>query len=264
MSDLFFTLSLAAIGRILVFKDRCNGSYAKACGVSHRDDERLTIKSGDRSLDAVYVSAGKKAPAVVICHGIGEVVEYWGPIQRLLQSLGISSLVFDYSGYGRSTGLPSTSNCEEDAIAACHELVRRDHPAIFLLGFSLGTGISSSVAARVPVEGLILCEGYSSLREAALCVGVAPWMAGVVPDVWETHRRVAELTIPVLIMHSESDELFPASMAKRVARACGKRAKLFIFKRISHNEPIFLPTKKYWGRVADWMHKHTQPQRAAG
>jgi uncharacterized protein len=84
MSDWFFTLSLAAIGRILVLRDRYNGSYDKACSVPCRDDERVTIQSGDRTLDAVFVSAGDDAPAVLICHGIGEVVEYWGSIQRLL------------------------------------------------------------------------------------------------------------------------------------------------------------------------------------
>ena len=264
MSDWFFTLSLAAIGRILVLRDRYNGSYEKTCGVPCRDDERITIQSGDRTLDAVFVSAGRHAPAVLICHGIGEVVEYWGSIQRLLQLLGASSLVFDYSGYGRSTGLPSTEHCEEDAIAAFNELTRRTSSPIFLLGFSLGTGISASIASRVPVEGLILCEGYSSLREAAASVGVAPWMAHEVPDTWHTERCAAELTIPVLVIHSDADDLFPVSMAKRVADACNGRGELIVIPGLTHNEPIFIPTKDYWGPVVDWMHKRVRPQRLAG
>jgi alpha-beta hydrolase superfamily lysophospholipase len=257
MSDLFFTLSLAAIGRILVLRDRSNGSYAKACTVSYREDERLTIQSGDRTLDATFVSAGEGAPAALICHGIGEVVEYWGAIQRLLQVLGISSLVFDYSGYGRSTGLPSAENCEEDAIVALEELSRRANAPLFLLGFSLGTGISASIARCVPIAGLILCEGYSSLREAAASVGVSPWLASEVPDTWQTERLVAELSIPVLVMHSDADDLFPVSMAKRVAAACNGRGQLIVLPGLTHNQPIFIPTKDYWGRVADWIFQHS-------
>jgi pimeloyl-ACP methyl ester carboxylesterase len=267
MRDQLFTLSLAAISRILVLKDRYNGSYDKACGVSYREDERLTIQSGDRRLDAIFVSAGNFAPAVLICHGIGEIIEYWGQAQRLLQLLGVSSLVFDYSGYGRSAGLPSTENCEEDAIAAGQELYRRTGAPIFLLGFSLGTGISASIASRipdVPIAGLILCEGYSSLREAATSVGCTPWLASEVPDTWQTEQRVAELTVPVLVVHSDADDLFPVSMARRVAAACNGRGELIVIPGVTHNQPIFLPTRDYWGCVADWMRRDAQPQRAAG
>jgi len=264
MRDQLFTLSLAAISRILVFRDRRNGSYDRVCSVPCRDDERLTIQSGGRILDAILVSAGDDAPAVLICHGIGEIVEYWGPTQRLLQVLGITSLVFDYSGYGRSTGLPTTAHCEEDAIAACKELTHRTSSPLFMLGFSLGTGISASVAARLPIDGLILCEGYTSLREAAASVGFAPWIAREVPDTWQTERCVSELSIPVLVMHSDADDLFPVSMAKRVAEACKGHGELMVIPGLSHNEPIFIPTKDYWGPVADWMHKHAQSLRATG
>ena len=80
-----------------------------------------------RRLSAVYVSAGKDAPAVLICHGIGELVEYWGGVQDLLKGMGVSSLVFNYSGYGESTGRVSAAHCEEDAMAAYKELVDRGH-----------------------------------------------------------------------------------------------------------------------------------------
>ena len=45
------------------------------------DQERLIIPSGARRLSAVYVSAGEDTPAVLICHGIGELVEYWGKVR---------------------------------------------------------------------------------------------------------------------------------------------------------------------------------------
>src|ERR1700761_966661 len=105
MKDWFFTFSLAAIGRILVWRDRRDGTYPTASSLLPQGAERFTMTSGGRRLDTILVSAGENAPAVVICHGIGEVIEYWGKIQALLRSLGVSSLIFDYSGYGASTGL---------------------------------------------------------------------------------------------------------------------------------------------------------------
>ena len=216
-------------------------------------NERLVIASGKRRLSAVYVSAGEDTPAVLICHGIGELVEYWGKVQGLLKGMGVSSLVFNYSGYGTSTGHLSTAHCEEDAAAACRELAARGHRSIVLLGFSLGTGVGGAVASRVAIDGLVLCEGFSSLREAAIAMGFPRWITRVVPDAWDTVHRVSALEIPVLVVHSDVDGLFPLSMAQRVAEACGSRGTLVVIEGVSHNAPIFAPTEDYWRPIAEWV-----------
>jgi hypothetical protein len=102
------------------------------------DAGRLMISSGGRDLSAVYARAEGDGPTFLICHGIGERVEYWAGVQLLLQTLGVSSLVFNCSGYGESSGSVSAAHCEEDAMAAYRELVVRGCESIFLVGFSLG------------------------------------------------------------------------------------------------------------------------------
>lgn len=216
-------------------------------------EQRMIIPSGNRRLSAVYVSAGDETPAVLICHGIGELVEYWGKVQTLLQGMGVSSLVFNYSGYGTSTGHLSTAHCEEDTMAAYRELAGRGHPSIVLLGFSLGTGVSAAVASRVDVDGLVLCEGFSTLREGAMAMGFPRWVTRIVPDAWDTVRRVCALEIPVLVVHSDVDGLFPLSMATSVAEACGGHGELVVIEGVSHNAPIFTPTEEYWRPIAAWV-----------
>jgi hypothetical protein len=58
-----------------------------------------SIASSDSSLDAVYVEPAGRALqfVVLICHGIGEIVDGCLPVQRLLAANGAASLVFDYS-----------------------------------------------------------------------------------------------------------------------------------------------------------------------
>jgi pimeloyl-ACP methyl ester carboxylesterase len=217
----------------------------------------MRIASGGRSLSAVYVQAeeteaGEKAPVFLICHGIGERVEYWGGVQCLLKTMGVSSLVFNYSGYGGSTGRASAAHCEEDAVAAYRELVRRGHRSIFLLGFSLGSGVALAVASRLELEGVILCEGFSSLREAAGRFVLPRWMTWVVPQIWENVSEAGKLEVPVLVVHGDQDRLFPVSMAERVAAACGSRGELMVVCGVSHNAPIFAPTEAYWRPVVEW------------
>ena len=114
-----------------------------------------TIVSGKSRLDAVYAEPadrlGRARPprtSLLICHGIGEIVEWWLPLQRLLAEYGVASLVFDYSGYGRSTGRISARQFEDDAVAAFGylESLRPGEP-VSVLGFSLGTGVAAAAIA---------------------------------------------------------------------------------------------------------------------
>ena len=247
---------LTAISRAIFREDRQSGRMARILDGYRFSKERFVIESGRRGLSAVYVSARgsarEDAPVILICHGIGELVEYWGGVQGLLRELGTSSLVFNYSGYGDSTGRISVENCEEDALAAYKTLVERGHRSIVLLGFSMGTGVGCAVASRMDVDGLVLCEGFSSLREGAMAMGFPRWMTLGVPDAWNTANCIGELRMPVLVVHSEEDGLFPLSMADRVAKACGGRGELLVIPGMSHNAPIFEPTEEYWEPIAEW------------
>ena len=253
MRQAFLTLLLNVTSRMLLRSDRMNGIMEQMLNAFTFAKERLVIASGSRRLSAVYVSAGEETPAVLICHGIGELVEYWGKVQGLLKGMGVSSLVFNYSGYGTSTGHLSRAHCEEDAAAACRELAGRGHRSIVLLGFSLGSGVAAAVASRVDIDGLVLCEGFSSLREAAIATGFPRWVTRVVPDAWDTVHRMSTLEMPVLVVHSDVDGLFPLSMATRVAETCGPRGTLIVINGLTHNAPIFAPTEDYWQPIAEWV-----------
>ncbi len=127
MRDGLVSFLLTIINRFMLRRDRLNGRMRQLLANLPIDGERLVIASGNRRLSAVYLSAGDDSSAILICHGIGELVEYWGKVQGLLRDMGVSSLVFNYSGYGESSGTVSTAHCEEDAIAAYRELVDRGH-----------------------------------------------------------------------------------------------------------------------------------------
>jgi alpha-beta hydrolase superfamily lysophospholipase len=257
MREALLTLLLNVTSRMLLRSDRMNGIMEQMLNAFTFAKERLVIASGRRRLSAVYVSAGDETPAVLICHGIGELVEYWGKVQGLLKGMGVSSLLFNYSGYGTSTGHLSTAHCEEDAVAACRELAGRGHRLIVLLGFSLGSGVAAAVASRVDVDGLVLCEGFSTMREGAMAMGFPRWLTRMVPDAWDTVHRVNRLEMPVLVVHSDVDGLFPLSMAQRVAEACGTRGTLIVIKGVSHNAPIFAPTEDYWKPIAEWVNQRS-------
>lgn len=234
-------------------RDRLLGLPGKAVAA---DSTRVlvghSIRSGENLLDAVFVepASGRAKAGVLICHGIGETVRHWESAQRLLASEGVASLVFNYSGYGRSTGRIHALQFERDAMAAFHRL-KQLLPSVplSLLGFSLGSGIAAAIVTKLSVQRLILCAAFPSFREAAGRL-MPKAIACLLPAIWRTEEALRSCCVPVLIIQGEADRLFPAHMARELARACGGPCELVLVPKLSHNAPIYQPQSSYWALIA--------------
>jgi len=260
-----FTTSITYISRMLILRDRLLGRIRR--GSIHdspgAEVSRHSIPSGDNVLDAVLVKPADGAPktVVLICHGIGEVVERWFPVQQLLAANGAASLVFDYSGYGRSTGAVSVSQCELDAISAFEELERLmpGYP-VSIVGFSLGSGIAAAIVNKVKAHRLVLCAAFTSLRAAACSGGLPKSLAFTMPHVWRTEESLIDCNVPVLIVHGEKDRLFPVWMASELAARCHENCELVMVPKLAHNEPFFRPTLEYWSLILSRLNPEEQKQ----
>lgn len=217
---------------------------------------RHTIASGDSRLDAVYVEpAGRPIESVVlICHGIGEIVDGWLPMQRLLAVNGAASLVFDYSGYGRSRGRVDAAQFEDDAVAAFEYLQGIAPPVpISVLGFSLGSGVAAAVVNRVPMSRLVLCAGFPSFQAAACSIFIPERWGRFVPPIWRAEESLRGCSLPILVVHGGADRTFPVKLAEELHSHCGEHAELVVVPGVAHNEPFNRPRLAYWGPILDWI-----------
>ena len=121
-SELLFAVAVTLISRFLSLRDRLAGRLRRARADPLTGGRIVTqsIRSGRSDLDACFVAPETVplAGAVLICHGIGETVGLWRPVQGILARAGIASLVFDYAGYGASQGSVHPRQMEQDAAAA--------------------------------------------------------------------------------------------------------------------------------------------------
>jgi uncharacterized protein len=252
-----FTTALTLASRFVQLRDRLLNRIPRTrpeCPAISATQH--TISSGKNFLDAVYVepAIGSTRSAILICHGIGEIVPQWFPIQHLFAENGIASLVFDYSGYGRSTGFIDWRQCEQDAISA-FQLLQRLAPGvpISLLGFSLGTGIAPAILSRVPADRLLLCAGYTSFRNAARSSWIPPFLSFLVPPIWSAEEALCNCTLPILIVQGDRDRLFSTQMAHDLVACTRGRANLLILPARSHNEPFYNPQAHYWRPITEWL-----------
>jgi uncharacterized protein len=234
------------------------------------DARQVEIPSGSRVLDGLLLLPQADSTAsILILHGIGERLSYWREAQEMLARHGVASLIFDYSGYGKSTGATTPENLRQDTVAAydtLRALVQGARPP-FLLGLSLGTGVAIDAAPHLipAASGVVLCEAFTSLRSAAEAVLEATplprlairTLARLLPDVYRTAASVRQVTSPLLLVHSDTDELFPVTMAQEIFSAArgdvGRRAELFVPHGFAHNDAYLNPVPGYWQPILDFL-----------
>lgn len=195
---------------------------------------QLTLATEDgKKLAAWWVPAQDAAATIHFSHGnAGDISGRLESIE-LLHGLGLNVLIYDYRGYGDSSGRPSEAGTYRDAHAAWNWLVdEAEIPPgeIFLLGRSLGAGVAAGLADQLTGEnepaGLILESAFTSVPDMAReLYWWLPW--GIIARVrYDTRSRLRRDGPPVLIVHSRDDEIVPFSHAERLLEAAGGRAEL--------------------------------------
>jgi fermentation-respiration switch protein FrsA (DUF1100 family) len=213
-----------------------------------RGFEALTLTTrDDEQLDAWFIPADPARGVVLFCHGNAGNISHRLVSIQLLNELGLSVLIFDYRGYGQSTGKPTEKGTYRDADAAWAYLVeQRGIPAehIILFGRSLGASIAADLATRQNAAGLILESGFTSVPDVA--AKLYPWL----PVRWfsryqyDTRKKLANIHSPVLIAHSRDDEIILYSNGERLYEAANE-PKQFLQLRGGHNDGFFVSGKDY-------------------
>jgi fermentation-respiration switch protein FrsA (DUF1100 family) len=199
-----------------------------------------------------FPARASSAPAILFCHGTSyNASDMWLGDERarafhgFLEGVGANFLVFDYRGYGKNPGTPTEHGTYADAAAALAWLYQRadiDRSAIFLYGFSMGTGVAAGVAVREPgIRGLILRAPFTSIREMALhryprlraLFAVAPWLP---LTNYDTLSRMPLLRCPLLVMHGDADTTVPESMGQRVFEAAPEPKTYVAFPGSGHSD----------------------------
>ena len=212
--------------------------------------EPVQISTSDgETLEAWWIPHPEdKGPALLFFHGnAGNREDRLHNLVGLWQA-GISVLIFDYRGYGGSTGRPTELGLIRDGTAAFDWLRQKvgDRP-IALFGRSLGGTVAAEVATRRPAQGLILESTFTSAREMARRVLPLPGIHLVTRSRFDALEAVSQLTIPLLVIHGTADELVPFEMGKRLYEAAPVAKKKFrAVEGGHHNDTYFLAGPQYY------------------
>lgn len=242
------------------FETRADGPATPAeFGASYTD---TTFTADGRQVQARFVEAGPEAPAVLILHGNGETLSSWARAQAFLRARGVSSLVFDYAGYGASTGEATVDNVTADArrVYAAFD-ARFAGQRRYVLGHSLGTGVALDAAPSLtpPPDGYVLSAPFPSARAAVARHGLidARW-TWLLPDVWNNVEAIGAVEAPVLVVRGADDPFVPAEAAREVA-ASGTRTAYATLPEADHTTLFRAPSAQVWAPILAFIRTGTLP-----
>jgi len=215
--------------------------------------ESVSLETSDgRRLSAWWVPSESLRGILLFCHGnAGNISDRLGFI-RFFNRLGLSVFIFDYRGYGKSSGSPSERGIYRDTEAAWNylEQIRGIDPQkIVVFGRSLGGSIAAWISQTHRPGALILEASFSSLKEAARDRLPRFFVNLFVPDQYPTIRYLTVVQCPVLIIHSRDDEIIPFYHGEALF-AAARGPKELVAIRGSHNRG-FLDSQPFYETAMD-------------
>jgi fermentation-respiration switch protein FrsA (DUF1100 family) len=249
------------LNSLLYFPSRSFALRPSDVGLVARDVE-IPTADGERLHAWWFRARGAPLGHVLFCHGNAGNVADRLLHARLLTDAGLDVFLFDYRGYGRSTGRPDEEGTYRDARAARSALLGLegvDPGRVFYLGESLGGAVALALAREAPPRGLILVSTFTSVRDMArLHYPVIPLF--LVPDAYPSLERIPGLECPLLVLHGDRDEIVPVDHARALFAAAPEPKRLHVFAGAGHNDLVDRAGRDWAATIADWVREVTGPE----
>ena len=248
------------LNSLLYFPSRAIVETPDGAGLDYRD---LQLESDDgERLHGWWIGARTDPLGhLLLCHGnagnVGDRVLH----AALLTDAGFDVLLFDYRGYGRSSGRPSEEGTYRDARAGLACLLEQpgvDPARVFYLGESIGGAVALDLALERPPAGLVLLSAFTGVRDLArLHYPFVP--AALVPDAYPTLRRIHELHAPLLVLHGDRDDIVPLSQGRALFEAAPAPKRMHVFAGLGHNDLVPIAGVEFAQEIASWVRGLERP-----
>ena len=195
----------------------------------------VDIGTNGVKIAAIVCGQEKGRKALLYCHGNAE--DATGSMEYLKLAVGdkFTIAAVDYPGYGLSDGSPDEEGCYRVVHRLYDWLVetRGFRPEdIIVVGFSIGTGPATELAATRPVGGLVLQAPYLSAPRIVTKVRILPI------DPFPNLKRIGQIGCPLTVIHGTDDSIIPFSQGKVLFGLAPEPKKFIAVEGADHNDLI--------------------------
>lgn len=165
----------------------------------------------------------------------------------LRRTLGAGVLLFDYPGYGKSTGTPTEAGCYAAGDAAYKWLTDEQKVApgrVILCGESLGGGTAVELATRHGHRALVLIYTFTSLPAAAKFHFRLLPVHTLMRTRFDNLSKIGRCPRPVFLVHGTADKVVPFNHSEQLYAAANEPKHFLQLDGIGHTMLLgdaFLP-----------------------
>lgn len=197
-------------------------------------------------------------PTLLVFHGNAEIAAWSLPWAReVARRTGAPVLLAEYRGYAGLPGRPTYAGSQRDARAAynyARKTLGTTPEQTVIYGHSLGSAIGVELAGEIKPRALLLEAPFASARAMAARLGVPgilPLWRAISRVHYDTRGRVADLDVPVWVVHGERDMVTPVQMGREVFQAARRKGELLVLEGVGHNDVVETGAERYW----DWLQR---------
>jgi pimeloyl-ACP methyl ester carboxylesterase len=214
----------------------------------------LMLKTSDGvKISAWYISVENPSATLLYLHGNGGNISHRLEFIEMFYSLGASTLIIDYRGYGKSEGIPTEEGTYLDSEAAWDYLVNEKNinPSdIIIYGRSLGGPIAARLAEKHEPSALILDSTFTSLGDIGAKLYPYLPVKKFLKFKYNTISYLKGVYCPVLFIHSIDDDFIPFSHAEKLFDTVDGQKKL-VETRGDHNTNFMISGQIYKNSIAN-------------
>jgi fermentation-respiration switch protein FrsA (DUF1100 family) len=203
-----------------------------------------------------FFSVAQKEPVILFYHGNAGNISHRLDYIKLLTRIGFNVFIFDYRGYGKSSGKPSEEGLYIDALSAYDYLVNDEcikPEDIILLGRSLGGAAAIETATERDARLLVVESSFLSTRHMARHMGVFSLISPLLPANYNNIEKIKKISIPKLIIHGESDRIIPFSMGEKLFEEAGEPKYFYPIKGAGHNDTYLVGGQQYMDTLGKFI-----------
>lgn len=187
----------------------------------------------------VLVSGNKAEQMPVLLYFPDRDEEVSAFVQMALDIHGWRIVAANYRGFGKSTGVPSHSELQQDALAL-YDLATRglgtQPQKVVVIGRGVGQALAFQVANQRFIDGLVLISPYNG---STWIHREYPWAPGwLLSSTLESPTQPLRQKMPIRVFAGEDDRLATSTHAERLANDLGADAQVRVFALTDHRNML--------------------------